>query len=81
MHAVVAKTNVKEVKRSARAVLHSTIMRPFNKASVEAKRSTIANMKDREKVKRVKGRQRVQILSKYVSDLNSDIESTIADTD
>ena len=63
MHAVVAKTNVKEARRSACAVLHSTIMRPFNQTSVETKRLTIKNMKDKEKVKRVKGRQRVQMLS------------------
>ena len=38
-------------------------------------------MKDKEKVKRVKGRQRVQMLSKYVSDLNSDIENAMEDID
>ena len=57
MHAVAAKTNVKEVRCSARAVLHSTAMHPFNQISVEAKHSTIENMKDKERVKRVKGRQ------------------------
>ena len=58
MHAVVTKTNVKEARRSARAVLHSTIMRPFNQ---------------------VKCQQRVQMLSKYVYDRNSDIENAMED--
>ena len=81
MHAVVPKSNVKEIRLSACAVLHSTIMRPFNQSSVEAKRSTIDNTKDKEKVKRVKVRQRVQMVSEYVSDLNWDIENAMADID
>ena len=47
MYAVVAKTNVREVRRSARSVLHSTSVRPFNKESVEQKRSTIESTKDK----------------------------------
>ena len=37
--------------------------------------------KDKENVKRVKGRQRIQILGKCVSDLNSDTGKTMADID
>ena len=73
------KTNVREVRRYARDVLHSMMMCPFNQAYVEAKRSTLENTKDKKKAKRVKGRQRVQMLSKYVSDLNSDIEEVTTD--
>ena len=57
MHAVVAKTNVKEVRRSSRSMLHCAIIRPFNQISVEEKRATIDSLKDREKIKRVKGRE------------------------
>ena len=49
--------------------------------SVEEKRSTIDNLKDREKVKRVKGRQRTAMLGKYVLDLNKDIDKAMAGTD
>ena len=61
MHVVVTKTNAKEVKHSVHPVLHNTIMHPFNQLSVEAKRFTIQNMKDKETVKTVKGRQRIQM--------------------
>ena len=79
MHVVIAKTNAKEVKHSAHPVLYNTIMYPFNRSSVEAKRFTIENMKDKEMVKTVKGRQRIQMLGKYVSDLNSDTGKAMAD--
>ena len=80
MHAVVSKTNVKEVRRSARSVLHSAIMRPFNQVSVEEKRSTIESMKEKEKIKRVRGRERIQMFVEYVLSLNSDINDAIEDT-
>ena len=79
MHAVVAKTNVKEVRRSNRSVLHSTIVRPFNQESVEQKRSTIESMKDKEKIKRVKGRERIEKYGEYVLDLNAGIDQALVD--
>ena len=81
MHAVVAQTHVKEVRRAAQAVLHSTISRPFNQESVEAKRSNIDNAKDKEKIKRIRGRQRTEMLGKYVCDLNKDINRAMASMD
>ena len=59
-------------------MLHCTITRPFNQMPVEEKRSTIDNLKDREKIKRVKGRQRAAMLGKYVLDLNEEIEKAMA---
>ena len=56
-------------------------MRPFHQTSIEAKRLTIENTKDKEKVKRLKGRKRIQTLGNYVSDLNSDIKKAMADID
>ena len=58
--------------------MHCAIIRPFNQMSVEEKRSTIDNLKDREKIKRVKGRQRTAMLGKYVFDLNEEIEKAMA---
>ena len=80
MHAVVSKTNLKEVRRSARSVLHSAIMRPFNQVSVEEKRSTIESTKEKEKIKRVRDRERIQMFVEYVLSLNSDINDAIEDT-
>ena len=43
--------------------------------------SAIKHAKDREKIKRVKGRQRLQMLSKYVCDLNKDVSKAVASID
>ena len=59
-------------------MLHCAIICPFNQESVEEKRSAIENAKDREKIKRVKGRQRLQMLGKYVCDLNEDVSKAMA---
>ena len=77
MHAIVAKTDMKEVRRSTRSMLHSTIVWPFNQQSVEEKRSTIVNPKEREKVRQVKGQERIQMLGKCVHVLNSEIDSAL----
>ena len=39
MHAVIAKPNVKEMRQSARSVLHCTSVQPFNQESAEATKS------------------------------------------
>ena len=68
-----------EVKQSAQLVLHCAIVRPFNKESVETKRATIDNVNRRERTNRVKGRERIQIVCTYVSDLNEKNDVALAD--
>ena len=48
--------------------------------SVEEKRSTIDSLKDREKIKRVKGRERIEMLASFVQDLIFDIDSAMVGT-
>ena len=51
LHANVARTNVNEGRRSARGVIQSTTIRPFNQKSAEKKRLAIINKKQAEKIK------------------------------
>ena len=81
LHANVARTNVKEVRRSSRSVIHCATIRPFNQWSVAKKRKTKKNIKEAEKIKRVKGHQRIAWFADYVSELNAGIDIAMQNTD
>ena len=78
MHAIVSKSNVKEVRRSARTMLHCTIKWQFIQTFVRDKWSTIGNGGKRERVKRVKDQERVALFSGHVLNLNSNTELAMA---
>ena len=80
MHTVIAKTNVKEVRQPHDPCCTlATSIRPFNQQSVKEKQSKIVNLKVQEKIKQVKGRERIQMLGKYVHVLNSEINSVLVE--
>ena len=58
-HAQVSKNNTGEARRSADCILVSAIKHPLNKALVEAKRKTKTSQEEKDKINRVRGRERV----------------------
>ena len=81
LHANVARTNIKEARRSARGVIQCATIRPFNQRSVAIKRMTKNNLKEAEKIKRVKGHERIAWFADFVVELNTDVDIALQNTD
>ncbi len=56
---IMARSNVKGGRRSARLIIFSILFHPYNRASVDEKQKERATIADKKKVKRVKGAERL----------------------
>ena len=72
--AIVRQINVKEARASARVLLHSFIIKRFNRESLAAKRASISDKVMRKKAQRMKDAERVQGLADFMDELVHDIE-------
>ena len=79
-HAQVSKNNTGEARRSADCILVSAIKHPLNKALVEAKRKTKTSQDEKDKINRVRGRERVagctEMLLKLLPAVDRALENT-----
>ena len=73
MAALIAKTLVKEARRTWRAIAVSTIIRRFNIQAVERKRKTEADPAKRNKITRVEGRYRIEYFSDFVGNFRKEV--------
>jgi len=74
--ALISQTHVGEVRRTARAIIISTIIRLFNKEALEEKKRRVAdpNTKDKaKKARRVEGADRTELLIKFLDVFNDDV--------
>ena len=55
---IMARSNVKGGRRSARLIIFSILFHPYNRASVDEKQKERATISEKKKVKRVKGAER-----------------------
>ena len=82
-HAQVSQNNTGEARRSADCILVSGIKHPLNRELVEAKKATKETQEEKDRIKRVRGRERVtgcahSLLNTLLPAVNQALEATPA---
>jgi len=72
-----ARTNVKEARRTVRVVIFVTLFHPYNRESVDKKREERSTMKEKLKVKRVNGAERITGLFNHVESVLAEAEQAV----
>mmetsp|Transcript_32315 Transcript_32315/g.65742 ORF Transcript_32315/g.65742 Transcript_32315/m.65742 type:complete len:484 (+) Transcript_32315:193-1644(+) len=72
-----ARTNVKEARRTVRVVIFVTLNHPYNRESVDKKREERSTMKEKLKVKRVNGAERITGYFNHVEGVLAEAEKAV----
>jgi hypothetical protein len=72
-----ARTNVKEARRTVRVVIFVTLNHPYNRESVDKKREERSTMKEKLKVKRVNGTERITGYFNHVEGVLAEAEKAV----
>jgi hypothetical protein len=81
MAAHLSQTGVGENRCSWRAICNVAIMRPFNQHALEKAKANKATAAEKEKVKRVKGRQLLEYLSEYATNFLDECDAAQSEFD
>ena len=74
MAALIAKTLVKEARRTWRAIAVSTIIRHFNIQAVEIMQNAETDSAKKDIIKRVEGRRRIELFSQFNRDFRKEVK-------
>eukprot|EP00984_Skeletonema_dohrnii_P019674 scaffold9466_cov85-Skeletonema_dohrnii-CCMP3373.AAC.2 len=72
-----ARTNVKEARRTVRVVIFVTLNHPYNRESVDKKREEKSTIKEKLKVKRVNGAERITGYFNHVEGVLAEAEKAV----
>jgi hypothetical protein len=81
MAAHLSQTGIGESRCSWRAICNVAIMQPFNQHALEKAKAKKATAAEKDKVKRVKGRQLLEYLSEYETNFLDDCDAAYAELD